>query len=62
MIVDFVIGTGEEAKIGSEVSLNYTGTLDDGTVFDTSQKRQRPYTFTIGAGGVIKGWDLGVPA
>ena len=58
---DFLIGTGEEAKPGSEVSVHYTGTLADGTVFDTSKKRNRPYTFTIGQGRVIKGWDMGVP-
>lgn len=61
LIEDFVVGTGEEAKPGSEVSVQYTGTLADGTVFDTSRKRNRPYAFTIGEGRVIKGWDLGVP-
>jgi FKBP-type peptidyl-prolyl cis-trans isomerase len=61
LVEDFVIGTGEEAKVGSEVSVQYMGTLDDGTVFDTSQKRRRPFTFTIGEGRVIKGWDQGVP-
>ncbi|KIG16071.1 FKBP-type peptidyl-prolyl cis-trans isomerase SlyD [Enhygromyxa salina] len=61
IVDDFLIGTGEEAKIGSEVSVHYTGTLDDGTVFDTSKKRNRPYTFTIGEGRVIKGWDQGLP-
>lgn len=61
LVEDFVIGSGEEAKVGSDVSIHYTGTLDDGTVFDTSKKRKRPYTFTIGQGRVIKGWDLGVP-
>lgn len=61
IIEDFAIGDGEEAKPGSEVSVQYTGTLDDGTVFDTSRKRNRPYTFTIGEGRVIKGWDQGVP-
>lgn len=61
IIEDFVIGTGAEAKLGSEVSVQYTGTLADGTVFDTSRKRNRPYTFTIGEGRVIKGWDQGVP-
>jgi FKBP-type peptidyl-prolyl cis-trans isomerase len=61
VIEDFVIGQGDEAKVGSEVSVHYTGTLDDGTVFDTSRKRNRPYEFVIGEGRVIKGWDLGVP-
>jgi FKBP-type peptidyl-prolyl cis-trans isomerase len=61
IVEDFVIGEGEEAKPGAEVSLHYTGTLDDGSVFDSSRKRNRPFTFTIGEGRVIKGWDLGVP-
>jgi FKBP-type peptidyl-prolyl cis-trans isomerase len=61
IVEDFALGAGEEAKIGSEVSVHYTGTLTDGTVFDTSKKRGRPYTFTIGEGRVIKGWDQGVP-
>jgi peptidylprolyl isomerase len=61
LVEDFVIGTGEEAKSGSEVSVHYVGTLDDGTMFDTSHKRNRPFAFTIGEGRVIKGWDQGVP-
>lgn len=61
VIEDFVIGQGELAVVGSEVSVHYTGTLDDGTVFDSSRKRNRPFTFPIGEGKVIKGWDQGVP-
>lgn len=61
LVEDFVIGTGEEAKPGSEVSVHYVGTLPDGTMFDTSYKRNRPFAFTIGEGRVIKGWDQGVP-
>jgi FKBP-type peptidyl-prolyl cis-trans isomerase len=61
LVEEFVIGTGEEAKVGSEVNVNYVGTLADGTMFDTSQKRHRPFTFTIGEGRVIKGWDQGIP-
>jgi FKBP-type peptidyl-prolyl cis-trans isomerase len=61
LVEDFVIGTGEEAKAGSEVSVHYVGTLPDGTMFDTSHKRNRPFAFTIGEGRVIKGWDQGVP-
>jgi FKBP-type peptidyl-prolyl cis-trans isomerase len=55
-----VLGEGGEAKDGSEVSLHYTGSLDDGTVFDTSRKRNRPFTFTLGQRGAIKGWDIGI--
>jgi FKBP-type peptidyl-prolyl cis-trans isomerase len=61
LVEDFVIGQGEEAKSGSEVSVHYRGTLADGTMFDTSRKRNKPFTFTIGEGRVIKGWDQGVP-
>lgn len=61
IVEDFVVGTGALASTGAEVSVNYTGMLDDGTVFDTSAKRKRPYTFTLGEGRVIKGWDQGLP-
>jgi rhodanese-related sulfurtransferase len=53
-------GSGERAEIGMTVSVHYTGKLEDGTVFDSSIPRGQPFTFTLGAGQVIKGWDLGV--
>ena len=53
-------GSGERAEIGMSVSVHYTGKLEDGTVFDSSIPRGQPFTFTLGAGQVIKGWDLGV--
>ena len=53
-------GSGERAEIGMIVSVHYTGKLEDGTVFDSSIPRGQPFTFTLGAGQVIKGWDLGV--
>ncbi len=59
-ITDEVIGTGAEAKTGDTVSVDYTGTLTDGTKFDSSLDRGAPFDFTIGAGSVIKGWDEGV--
>ena len=58
-IVDIVIGEGDEANSGQTVSVNYTGTLEDGTQFDTSIGRA-PFSFPLGAGRVIKGWDEGV--
>jgi len=59
-VEDFVVGEGETAVKGGEVEVHYTGYLTDGTVFDTSVPRKRPFTFELGAGRVIKGWDEGV--
>ncbi len=59
-MTDDVIGTGAEAKNGDAVTVNYVGTLDNGTKFDSSYDRKQPFTFTLGAGNVIKGWDEGV--
>lgn len=61
---DVTVGTGAEAQNGDTVSVLYTGSLDNGTVFDASSKHgNQPFSFTIGAtgpGGVIEGWNLGV--
>jgi FKBP-type peptidyl-prolyl cis-trans isomerase len=59
-ITDLTIGSGAAAQAGNRVSVHYTGTLTDGTVFDTSLKRGQPFTFNLGAGDVIAGWDQGV--
>jgi FKBP-type peptidyl-prolyl cis-trans isomerase len=59
-IVDLRAGTGAECKAGDTVTVHYTGMLDDGTVFDSSRKRNQPFTFPLGAGRVIQGWDVGV--
>lgn len=56
---DLQVGDGQEAKSGDVVKVHYTGTLTDGTVFDSSKDRGQPFTFTLGAGQVIQGWDLG---
>lgn len=53
-------GTGEEAKNNDLVSVHYTGTLLDGTKFDSSLDRGSPFEFVLGAGSVIQGWEQGV--
>lgn len=59
-IEDEVVGNGDEAVAGKQVTVNYVGTLTDGTKFDSSYDRNQPFTFTLGAGQVIQGWDQGV--
>src|SRR5258707_8464507 len=59
-ITDVKVGTGPEAKAGDAVSVHYTGTLADGTKFDSSPDRDQPFSFPLGKGRVIKSWDVGV--
>lgn len=59
VIQDQTVGTGAAAKAGDTLTVNYTGKLDNGTVFDTSVNRQ-PFSFVLGAGQVIPGWDQGL--
>ena len=61
MYTDKTEGTGTEVKKGDTVVVNYRGWLDDGTEFDSSKKPGRtPFSFKVGAGNVIKGWDEGL--
>ncbi len=58
---DLIVGTGAEAKAGQSVTVNYVGVLyHGGKEFDASWKRKEPFTFSLGQGQVIKGWDQGV--
>lgn len=59
-ILDEVVGRGTEAVVGKNVTVNYSGTLTNGTKFDSSYDRNQPFAFKLGAGEVIAGWDQGV--
>lgn len=53
-------GDGEQVKAGNEVIVNYTGLLTNGAMFDSSLHRNEPFSFPVGMGMVIKGWDEGL--
>jgi len=57
---DLTLGDGTEATAGMQVTVHYTGWLTDETKFDSSVDRNDPFSFKLGAGQVIRGWDEGV--
>ncbi|MCP3059179.1 FKBP-type peptidyl-prolyl cis-trans isomerase [Myxococcus sp. K38C18041901] len=59
-VEDSKVGTGAEATAGKSVTVHYVGTLTDGKKFDSSRDRGQGFTFRLGAGQVIQGWDQGV--
>jgi peptidylprolyl isomerase len=60
IVDDVVFGAGDEVKMGDTITVHYIGTLQNGQEFDNSNKRGTPFTFTIGEGKVIKGWEEGI--
>jgi FKBP-type peptidyl-prolyl cis-trans isomerase len=58
--IDLKVGTGATAQAGQTVTVHYTGWLENGKKFDSSVDRGQPFSFPLGAGRVIKGWDEGV--
>ncbi len=59
-IEDQIVGDGDEAAAGQTVEVHYTGWLTDGTKFDSSHDRNQTFSFKLGGGQVIAGWDQGV--
>jgi len=60
LIEDIVVGKGKETVAGAQITVNYAGTLTDGTKFDSSYDREEPFVFLFGVGQVIPGWDKGL--
>lgn len=60
LIEDLVVGSGETAESGMQITVHYTGWLTNGTKFDSSLDRNDPFVFGLGLGQVIPGWDQGI--
>ncbi|HJQ22762.1 MAG TPA: FKBP-type peptidyl-prolyl cis-trans isomerase [Blastocatellia bacterium] len=58
--IDEVVGTGDKARLGRTVIVHYTGWLENGTKIDSSVDRGQPYSFKLGTGTVIAGWEEGI--
>ncbi len=59
-IEDIKEGSGDEVKSGDYITVHYTGTLENGEVFDSSKNHGKPFSFRIGIGAVIDGWEMGI--
>lgn len=59
-VIDLVVGEGKAVVKGALITTQYHGVLEDGTTFDSSYEKGRPFQCVIGTGRVIKGWDLGL--
>ncbi|PZP23117.1 FKBP-type peptidyl-prolyl cis-trans isomerase [Pseudomonas kuykendallii] len=59
-VIDLVVGEGKVVVKGALITTQYHGVLEDGTTFDSSYEKGRPFQCVIGTGRVIKGWDLGL--
>lgn len=60
VVQDIIVGSGKAAANGDTLNAHYIGTLEDGTKFDSSYDRGQPIQFVLGAGQLIKGWELGL--
>jgi FKBP-type peptidyl-prolyl cis-trans isomerase len=61
VVEDHAVGSGATAATGDTITVNYVGAFTDGSVFDTSASHGAPFTFRLGTGQVIAGWDQGIP-